>query len=204
MSSDLNSGPALARKLNARPPAMTARFRQGVVTAVDAANGACSVQLAGSSTTIAGVRTLAGVGPLVGDTVWCAQFTTDLLVVGVQDTSSAWSTDPTGFTAASNWTLNTVRWRRRGSWVELGFRVTRNATAITVTGNGNFGDVATLSAIPAGLVPSGNVPGQTGDAGRVVSWVMDNTGAVALSAAAGTGTNIASEALTAWFSYGLG
>lgn len=64
-------------------PERHVQLRQGVVTAVAASDGTCSVRLGGvGATAVAGVRRLAGASVTVGMTVWVLQQGYDLLVIG--------------------------------------------------------------------------------------------------------------------------
>lgn len=97
-------------------------------------------------------------------------------------TGGPWVTSTTGFTAASNWTLNTVRYRKIGPLVELYLTITRTTSAITVNASGNISNVAMLSAVPAAIRPTGTASGYTGNTGRLACATIDSTGAMELSA----------------------
>jgi hypothetical protein len=77
-------GRDLLLELGTDQPEPVASLRQAVVAAVNAGPPA-SVDLTllgGSDTVIPAVRHLAAYSPTVGDTVWCLQQRTDLLVLG--------------------------------------------------------------------------------------------------------------------------
>lgn len=119
-------------------------------------------------------------------------------------TGGAWVTATTGFTAASNWTLNTVRYRKIGPLVELYLTITRTTSAITVNASGNISNVAMLSAVPTAIRPTGTVTGYTGSTGRLACAALDSTGAMELSAFAPGADWGSTEAGSFRFFYMLG
>lgn len=70
----------LVPAFGAQPP--SPRFRLGTVSAI-ATNYTISVQIAGSSTVLTGIKYLANVQPLVGSPVWIVSDGTDLFAFGV-------------------------------------------------------------------------------------------------------------------------
>ena len=81
-------------------------LRQGVVTAI-AADGTISVQIAGSTKTISGVRTLSSAAPVVGSAVWLAVDGSLVLAIGTVYAGGRFSAYATGSTslATAAWTM---------------------------------------------------------------------------------------------------
>lgn len=101
-------------------------------------------------------------------------------------TGGAWSTSTTGFTAASPWTLNSVRYRVVGAVCELAWTITRTTSVITASATSNIAANAMLSAIPAAIRPSGTAMAYSGAAGRVAMASVNSDGTVSLEGFAGT------------------
>lgn len=165
-------------------------FRQGVVSAVNS-DGTVTLTLGGSVATVTSVRCLASVMPYVGATVWCAQFAQDLLVVGVQEVATGWVTSTTGFTAATNWSVTSVRYRRVGNDVTLYVVAGRTTVDLTIAaGSGDITNVDVLSATPTSIRPAQPQYLYSGSTGRTLTGYIAADGTAGISNVAGDGTNI--------------
>lgn len=112
----------------------------------------------------------------------------------------AWSTDTTGFSASSNWTVDSVRHRVVANRVDLYVQMTRSSTAATVNAStGNMGNVD-VCTVPSALRPAQTAYGVSGQQGRGAWYSLDSSGVLSLNAANGT-NNVQSESLSASFSY---
>lgn len=172
----------------AESPTAGAVMRQGEVSVVNS-DGTVTLTLGGSVTAVTSVRCLANVMPYVGATVWCAQFARDLLVVGVQEVATGWSTSTTGFTAAANWSLTSVRWRRVGSLAWLYVVLARTTSNLAVAaGTGDITNTDILSAVPANMTPASVQYGHSGGTGRVATYSLSSGGVMTVNALAGDGT----------------
>lgn len=119
--------------------------------------------------------------------------------------SGSWVTATTGFTAASNWTLGSVRYRiLLGLLVDLFVTATRATSAITVAaGDGDIANVDVYSAVPSAIVPAQQAYGQPGQ-GRLYGAVVTTGGVIRLTAVNAGGVNVAiGDVFSARFLYPL-
>lgn len=166
------------------------RWRQGSVVTVNT-DGTVDLTLAGSTAVIPGVTCLADIGVYVDATVWCAQIPGDLFVVGVQEPATGWSTVTTEFTAATNWSLTSARWRRQGTDADLTVVLARTTSALAVgAGDGNISNVDVLNVIPIQMIPKVTSYAVAASTGRTLTAAIATNGVVSITSVAGDGTNI--------------
>jgi hypothetical protein len=139
-----------------------AQMRQGVITAINASDNSCSLNLSGdTSTVVAGVKCLTTYQPVVGDTIWLLKSGTDLIGIGKvgQGTFTAYGQVQnfcTGTTVVGAFTGSTA-------YVNLGstpnsatltkrFSTSNLFVAMSVTG---WGDVATGQILQTAVNISG-------------------------------------------------
>jgi hypothetical protein len=81
-----------------------AQLRQGVITAINAGDNSCSLNLSGDvTTTVAGVKCLLSYQPVVGDTIWLVKSGSDMIGLGKVGLSTAGAfAQAQNFVTASN------------------------------------------------------------------------------------------------------
>jgi hypothetical protein len=97
---------AVAQELNA-PAGQDgnyAQLRAGVITAINASDNSCSLNLSGDTTTVvSGVKCLLSYQPVVGDTIWLVKSGSDLIGLGKVGLSTAGAfAQAQNFVTASN------------------------------------------------------------------------------------------------------
>lgn len=113
-------------------------------------------------------------------------------VAGLTPTDTGFVTSTTGFTAASGFTLSSVRYRRIDwgtySVIELHVALSRSGADIANNATGNIANVQLLSAMPSAVWPL-FITGAAGpgfSTGRIVSVAVQADGTVDLQALGGT------------------
>lgn len=89
-----------------------------------------------------------------------------------------------GFTAATGWSLSTIRWKAAASWVYVSTIFTRTGGTITVPADGNIGDVVvgTMDTVLTDYLPLTTTGLYSGPGGRLASGLVISSGETRLTA----------------------
>lgn len=123
-------------------------------------------------------------------------------------TGGAWSTSVTGFTAATNFTLSSVKWRVVGPLCQLYVRVGHPSGTITAAAtDSDVTNTDILSAIPVALTPTSEAvlvgPADSSNTSRNIVAVVTTGGKIVLVAMTGT-SNWTTQATSFGGTYLLG